>query len=190
MMRTASPIARGLINALSCLLPAVAITAQAASPKAPEFTHVSSADWINSKPLRLKSLRGKVVLIEFWAFECVNCLRSAPWVHSMQKRFGDRGLVIVGVHTPEFPQERVAANVRRAMAEQKVSHPVMMDNDYSYWNALNNKYWPAFYVVDAKGRIVADAIGEMHVGQPRALELEREIEAALEPPATSAAPQS
>lgn len=180
-MRSLAPIARRLVSVLSCLLIAVAVTAQARSSKAPEFTQVSSAAWLNSKPLRLKDLRGKVVLIEFWAFECVNCRRSAPWVHSVQKRFADRGLVVVGVHTPEFPQERVAENVRKAVAEQNITHPVMMDNDYSYWKALNNKYWPAFYVVDPRGRIVGDAIGEMHVGHPRAVALEREIEGAFAP---------
>ena len=92
----------------------------------------------------------------------------------MQERFGDR-LVIVGVHTPELPEERVTKNVLSAVRTQKLTHPVMLDGDYSYWAALDNKYWPAFYVVDKQGRIAAEAIGEMHVGEARADQFERKI---------------
>jgi thiol-disulfide isomerase/thioredoxin len=161
---------------LSALL--AACTAQAAS-KAPEFTHSSQADWLNSKPLRLSALRGKVVLIEFWAFECVNCRRTQPWLHAIQQRYADKDFVIVSVHTPELPEERSTANVRAAVAEQQITNPVMVDGDYSYWNALKNQYWPAFYVIDKRCRIAARAIGEMHVGQARAAELERAIEEQL-----------
>ena len=161
---------------LSALL--AACTAQAAS-KAPEFTHSSQADWLNSKPLRLSALRGKVVLIEFWAFECVNCRRTQPWLHAIQQRYADKDFVIVSVHTPELPEERSTANVRAAVAEQQITNPVMVDGDYSYWNALKNQYWPAFYVIDKRGRIAARAIGERHVGQARAAELERAIEEQL-----------
>jgi thiol-disulfide isomerase/thioredoxin len=153
-------------------------TAQAA-PKAPDFTHSSQAEWLNSKPLRLSELRGKVVLVEFWAFECVNCRRTQPWLHAIQQRYADEDFVIVSVHTPELPEERSTANVRAAVAEQQIANPVMVDGDYSYWNAMKNQYWPAFYVIDKRGRIAARAIGEMHVGQARAAELERAIEAEL-----------
>jgi thiol-disulfide isomerase/thioredoxin len=150
-----------------------------AADRAPEFTHASASHWLNSTPLKLKDLRGQIVLIEFWAFECINCRRTVPWMHSMQERFGDRGLVIVGVHTPELPQERAAVNVRAAVQEQNITYPVMLDDDYSYWNALDNRYWPAFYVVDGRGEIAARAVGEMHVGQRRALEFEQQIEQLL-----------
>jgi thiol-disulfide isomerase/thioredoxin len=151
----------------------------AAADKAPEFTHTSASEWLNSEPLRLKNLRGKVVLIEFWAFDCVNCRRSVAWVHSVQERYRDRGLIVVGVHTPELPEERSIDNVRAAITSQKISYPVMVDGDYSYWQAMRNQYWPAFYVVDAQGRIAAHAIGEMHVNEPRAREFEQEIEGVL-----------
>jgi thiol-disulfide isomerase/thioredoxin len=151
----------------------------AAADKAPEFTHTSASDWLNSKPLRLKDLRGKVVLIEFWAFDCVNCRRSVAWVHSVQERYRDRGLLVVGVHTPELPEERSIDNVRAAVTAQNITHPVMVDGDYSYWQAMRNEYWPAFYVVDARGRIAAHAIGEMHVNESRAREFEQEIEEVL-----------
>jgi len=156
----------------------LACTAQAA-PKAPEFTHSSQAEWLNSKPLRLSELRGKVVLIEFWAFECVNCRRTQPWLHAIQQRYADKQFVIVSVHTPELPQERSIANVRAAISEQQITNPVMVDGDYSYWNAMGNQYWPAFYVLDKQGRIAARAIGEMHIGQARAAELEHAIEEQL-----------
>ena len=150
-------------------------TAQAA-PQAPEFTHSSQAEWLNSPPLRLSQLRGKVVLVEFWAFECVNCRRTQPWLHAIQQRYSDKEFVIVSVHTPELPEERSIANVRSAIAEQRITNPVMVDGDYSYWNALQNQYWPAFYVIDKRGRIAARAIGEMHAGEERAKDLERAIE--------------
>lgn len=150
-----------------------------AAPKAPEFTHSSQAEWLNSTPLRLGQLRGKVVLIEFWAFECVNCRRTQPWLHAIQQRYADQEFVIVSVHTPELPEERSIANVRTAVAEQRISNPVMVDGDYSYWNAMKNQYWPAFYVIDKRGRIAARAIGEMHAGEARAKELEQAIEEQL-----------
>ena len=118
-----------------------------------------------------------MVLIEFWAFECVNCLRSVPWMHSVQERYKD--LVIVGVHTPELPQERAIDNVRAAVEKLGITYPVMLDADYSYWRAMDNKYWPAFYLIGTDGRITAQAIGEMHVGQSRAKEFEQEIDKAL-----------
>jgi len=156
----------------------LAATAQAA-PQAPEFTHSSQTEWLNSKPLRLDQLRGKVVLVEFWAFECINCRNTQPWLHAIQQRYADKDLVIISVHTPELPEERSIANVRAAVAEQKITNPVMVDGDYSYWKALDNEYWPAFYVIDKHGRIAATAIGEMHVGQARAAELQQAIEKEL-----------
>lgn len=170
---------------LLCLLLAGSVSglALAATP-APEFTHGKEADWINSKPLSLEALRGKVVLIEFWAFDCINCRRTVPWLHSMQERFGDKNLVIVGVHTPELARERSLDNVRAAVKEQRITYPVMVDGDYSYWGALDNRYWPAFYVVDKQGRIAAQAIGEMHVGEARSQKFEREIERLLAVDAT------
>ena len=167
-----------LLSTLLTAALASACTAHAAT-KAPEFTHSSQAEWLNSKPLRLSELRGKVVLVEFWAFECVNCRRTQPWLHAIQQRYADKDFVIVSVHTPELPEERSIANVRAALAEQQITNPVMVDGDYSYWNAMKNQYWPAFYVIDKRGRIAARSIGEMHVGQARAAELERAIEEQL-----------
>src|SRR5688500_5312089 len=118
--------------ALASILVAAAVlvlgTPACAAQKAPEFTHSSQAEWLNSKPLRLGQLRGKVVLIEFWAFECVNCRRTQPWLHAIQQRYADKDFVIVSVHTPELPEERSTANVRKAVAEQRITNPVMVED--------------------------------------------------------------
>jgi thiol-disulfide isomerase/thioredoxin len=148
---------------------------------APEFTHSRADEWINSKPLALSSLRGKIVLVEFWTFDCINCLRSAAWVKKVASEKSERGLVVVGVHTPELPQERDVSNVRQAVGKLGIKYPVMIDGDYSYWKAMGNQYWPAFYLIDADGKLRSTAIGEMHVGESRALQLERMIDELLPP---------
>jgi thiol-disulfide isomerase/thioredoxin len=146
---------------------------------APQFTHVRAEDWINSKPLTLTDLRGKVVLVEFWAFDCINCLHSAAWVESVAEQDGAAGLTVIGVHTPELSEEKQSANVRAAVKRLRITYPVMIDGDYSYWNAFNNRYWPAFYLIDRDGRVRAQAIGEMHVGESNALQLESAIKQLL-----------
>jgi thiol-disulfide isomerase/thioredoxin len=172
--RTHSGFARWALFAL--LAPLVPLVSCAKPPsKAPEFGHTSSTEWLNSPPLRVAALRGKVVLVEFWAFECVNCLRSVEWIHGIQEQYKDQNLVVIGVHTPELPQERSADNLRKAVAKLNITYPVMLDTDYSYWQAMGNRYWPAFYLIDAQGRVAATTIGEMHVGESRAKEFEVEI---------------
>ena len=164
------------------LLTALSVRASAADTptRAPEFTHQANSEWINSSPLKLSSLRGSVVLIEFWAFDCVNCRRTLPWVEAIHAEYGAKGLKIVSVHTPELKQEYVPANVRRMVKELGIAYPVMIDGDYSYWNAMSNQYWPAFYLVNRKGKIVRTGLGEMHRGQPRGDQLEAAIREELE----------
>ena len=152
------------------------------APAAPEFTHHAPAEWINSPPLSLADLRGKVVLVDFWTFDCWNCYRSFPWLNSVDKRFGKRGLEVVGVHTPEFDHERVRENVVRKVAEFDLDHPVMIDNDYSYWNAMGNRYWPAYYLIDKHGRVRARFVGETHAGDAQAQQIESAVEKLLEEP--------
>jgi thiol-disulfide isomerase/thioredoxin len=142
---------------------------------APEFTHHASADWINSPPLTLSALRGQVVLIEFWTFDCYNCRNTLPWMKAIHARYADQGLKVVSVHTPELAQERVPENVRAAVQEQGIAYPVMIDGDFSYWRALGNRYWPAFYLVGRDGRIVTTAIGELHEKQRNGDLMEAEI---------------
>jgi thiol-disulfide isomerase/thioredoxin len=146
----------------------------------PEFTHHQLADWINSKPLTVAALHGKVVLVEFWAFACVNCLHSSAWVESIADQDAAQGLVVVGVHTPELREEKEERNVRSAVRKLGITYPVMLDADYSYWNALKNQYWPAFYVIDRDGRVRATAIGEMHAGESNAQQLELAIKQLLD----------
>jgi thiol-disulfide isomerase/thioredoxin len=147
---------------------------------APAFTHRAAQDWINSPPLSLDDLRGKVVLIDFWAFECWNCYRSFPWLNDLAARLSPRGLQVIGVHTPEFERERDRRQVAEKVREFGLEHPVMIDNDHSYWRAMHNRYWPAYYLVDTGGTIRAVFVGETHAGDPRALAIEQQIEELLQ----------
>jgi cytochrome c biogenesis protein CcdA/thiol-disulfide isomerase/thioredoxin len=116
--------------------------------------------WINSPPLTLASLHGKVVLVDFWTYSCINCLRTLPYIKAWNEKYKDSGLVIIGVHTPEFPFEKDEANVRKAVKDLGVTYPVPMDNDYKIWRSFNNEYWPADYFIDAKGNIRFHHFGE------------------------------
>ena len=116
--------------------------------------------WLNSPPLSAEALKGKVVVVDFWTYSCVNCLRSLPYVEAWAKRYQDQGLVVIGVHTPEFAFERQEANVRKAVADLGVTYPVAMDNDWTIWKAFNNNFWPAHYFIDAKGRVRHEHFGE------------------------------
>ena len=116
--------------------------------------------WINSPPLTLESLRGKVVLVDFWTYSCINCLRTLPYIKAWNEKYKDSGLVIIGVHTPEFPFEKDEANVRKAVKDLGVLYPVPMDNDYKIWRSFNNEYWPADYFIDATGHIRFHHFGE------------------------------
>jgi len=119
-----------------------------------------STAWLNSPPLSPADLRGKVVLLDVWTYTCINWLRTLPYVRAWADKYKDKGLVVIGVHSPEFPFEHDLANVRRAATEMRVAYPVAIDNDFAIWNALNNQYWPALYVVDAQGRIRHHQFGE------------------------------
>ena len=117
-------------------------------------------EWINSTALTPAALRGKVVLVDFWTFECYNCLNALPHVKELYARYKDRGFVVVGVHTPEFARERVPENVRREVAKLGITYPVVIDNDNRIWNAFHNQYWPAAYYADATGRMRFHQFGE------------------------------
>jgi cytochrome c biogenesis protein CcdA/thiol-disulfide isomerase/thioredoxin len=117
-------------------------------------------EWINSAPLSSESLRGKVVLVDFWTYSCINCLRTLPYIKDWYQRYKDHGLVIIGVHSPEFAFERDPANVRRAVRELGITYPVAVDSHLTIWQAFNNEYWPADYFIDAEGRIRAHQFGE------------------------------
>jgi thiol-disulfide isomerase/thioredoxin len=116
--------------------------------------------WLNSQPLTAADVRGKVVLIDFGTYTCINWLRSLPYVRAWADRYKGQGLVVIGVHTPEFRFEKDLANVRPAIKERKIDFPIAIDNDYAIWNAFDNQYWPALYVIDARGRIRHHQFGE------------------------------
>ncbi len=157
----------------------VANAAEAGGAAAPAFTHGNAADWLNSKPLAWSDLKGKVVLVDFWTFDCWNCYRSFPWLKATEEKFAARGLEVIGVHTPELPQEYLRDNVVRKVASFGLRHPVMIDNDYSYWNAFGNRYWPAYYLVDRQGKVRGAFFGETHAGDGNARQIDEAIEGLL-----------
>ncbi len=140
--------------------------------KAPEL--VGIVDWINSPPLTLEQLKGKVVLIDFWTYSCINCLRTLPYLEKWDASYRDKGLVIIGVHTPEFQFEKEIANVKRAAKDLKVDYPIAIDNDYATWNAYHNQYWPAHYLIDQAGNIRM-----VHTGEGGYVETENAIRSLL-----------
>ena len=126
--------------------------------RAPNFAGLS--EWINTEPLTMQKLRGKVVLIDFWTYSCINCLRTLPHVTAWDRTYRKRGLAIIGVHTPEFAFEYVPSNVRGAVRRLDIEYPVALDNDYGTWNAYQNQYWPAKYLIDRKGHLRYFHFGE------------------------------
>ncbi|MDQ3848704.1 MAG: thioredoxin family protein, partial [Thermoproteota archaeon] len=116
--------------------------------------------WLNTRPLTLEGLRGKVVLVDFWTYTCINWIRTLPYVREWASKYQDQGLVVIGVHTPEFSFEKKQENVTRAMKEMNISYPVALDSQYEIWDSFRNQYWPAVYLIDAKGRIRYQKFGE------------------------------
>jgi thiol-disulfide isomerase/thioredoxin len=116
--------------------------------------------WLNSPPLTTDELRGKVVLVDFWTYTCINWLRTLGYVRAWAEKYADHGLVVVGVHTPEFAFERDVDNVRLAVKDMRVEYPVPLDSNYGIWEAFSNRYWPAVYIADANGQIRHHHFGE------------------------------
>jgi thiol-disulfide isomerase/thioredoxin len=155
------------VHSLAVPLAAAALLgAPACARTAPEFTGIDN--WINSAPLSMQQLRGKVVLVDFWTFECINCLHVLPYVKSWHQKYKDQGLVVVGVHTPEFGPERELDSLQAAVRRNGIAFPVAQDNRYATWNAYGNKFWPAFYLVDKKGEVVYTHFGEGDYAQTEA----------------------
>ena len=119
-----------------------------------------AVEWLNSPPLTAEELRGKVVLVDFWTFGCINCRNALPYVREWHRKYKDQGLVVVGVHSPEFAYEKNIGNVKRALNDLEIAFPVAVDNNFTIWRAFNNNYWPALYFVDAQGRIRFHHFGE------------------------------
>jgi cytochrome c biogenesis protein CcdA/thiol-disulfide isomerase/thioredoxin len=124
-----------------------------------------AVEWLNSKPRAASDLRGKVVLVDFWTYSCINCIRTVPYVRAWAEKYKDQGLVVIGVHTPEFAFEKQIDNVRKAVADFGIRYPVAIDNDFRIWRAFENSYWPAHYLIDAKGQLRYHHFGEGNYAQ-------------------------
>jgi thiol-disulfide isomerase/thioredoxin len=139
---------------------------------APNFIGIKA--WLNSSPLNIADLRGNVVLVDFWTYGCYNCVNTLPYVTRLYDTYKDKGLVVVGVHTPEFPFEKSTGNVQAAIKRHGIRYPVAQDNEYATWNAYRNQYWPAQYIVDQTGKIVF-----AHAGEGQYEEIEKTIQKLL-----------
>jgi cytochrome c biogenesis protein CcdA/thiol-disulfide isomerase/thioredoxin len=119
-----------------------------------------AVQWLNSPPLSMQALKGKVVLVDFWTYSCINCIRAIPYVKAWAEKYKDQGLVVIGVHAPEFAFEKNVDNVKKAIGDLSITYPVAVDNDYAIWRAFDNQYWPAHYFIDAEGRVRHHHFGE------------------------------
>jgi len=147
-------------NENPALAPIVVSAASNNASGSPLSSLDGATGWINSKPLTASDLKGKVVLVDFWTYSCINCLRTLPYMSAWAEKYKQNGLVIIGVHTPEFPFEKEKLNVEKAVRKFAVSYPVALDNNYAIWNGFNNQYWPAHYFFDAKGKLRYQHFGE------------------------------
>src|SRR5271157_4531119 len=150
---------RNLLGA-TALICVVAVIGSGAGDEGrmPDFD--GAVGWLNSPPLNNRALRGKVVLVNFWTYSCINSLRELPYMKAWAAKYKDAGLVVIGVHAPEFGFEKDRANVKNAVSGLKIAHPIAIDSNHSIWSAFRNEYWPADYFVDAKGRIRYHHFGE------------------------------
>ncbi|UCP00713.1 redoxin family protein [Metapseudomonas lalkuanensis] len=163
--RLVSALERKVIDSVPALLEKLVTSARAEDVgQLPDLGAMPSlagaTQWLNGPPLSNEQLLGKVVLVDFWTFDCINCRNSLPYVNQWAERYADKGLVVIGVHTPEYPFERIIDSVREATVRLGVKHPVAIDNQYRIWNAFTNQYWPAHYFIDANGRVRYLHVGE------------------------------
>lgn len=153
----------GLVSATGAMI-GVSVLARAgtaerlAQATAPEIRGITR--WFNSGPLTLAQLRGKVVMVDFWTYGCINCIRTLPHVVDLYNKYRDKGFVVIGVHAPEFDRERSAASVAAAIKRHHITYPVAQDNNFATWKAYSNRYWPAQYIIDRQGHIVFRHAGE------------------------------
>lgn len=142
---------------------------------APAFDGIQT--WINSPPLKMEELRGKVVLVDFWTYTCINCLNALPSVKSWHEKYKDQGLVVIGVHSPEYEEEKSLAGLKDAIARLGIKHAVAQDNDFKTWRNYSNRYWPALYLIDRQGKVVYT-----HFGEGAYQQTEAQIQALLKQP--------
>ena len=167
------------------MLTAIVVTAMSTLPKTSELASLSHAtEWINSPPLTAESLHGKVVLVQFWTYSCINWIRTLPYVRAWEKKYRDHGLVVIGVHAPEFDFEKQVDNASWGTKHFGVDYPVAVDNDFAIWRAFGNEYWPALYLIDGRGRV-----RHRHFGEGDYEQSERMIQKLLAEAGTRGLPQ-
>ena len=160
-----------LLTGLMMLTAAAVTLASDVGRQAPELLNET---WLNSQPLHRADLKGKVVMVEFWTFGCYNCRNVEPYVKQWHKKFAPQGLLVIGVHSPEFDSERNIENVKRYVSEHGITYPVAIDNDFATWKSYNNRYWPAMYLIDKQG-----VIRYLHIGEGEYDLTEQKIQALL-----------
>jgi thiol-disulfide isomerase/thioredoxin len=153
----------------SCILAGPAVARPQEPPSivgtSPLYGLSGATGWINSPPLTAKQLKGKVVLVDFWTYSCINCLRSLPYMEAWSEKYKDSGLVVIGVHTPEFDFEKQLPNVQKAVQKFGLTYPIALDSNQAIWNAFHNEFWPAHYFIDAKGKVRFEHFGEGNYDQ-------------------------
>jgi len=149
------------------------------APLLPEFSQMEETSWLNSPPLTVSDLKGRVVLLDFWTLGCWNCYRSFPWLNALDRQYEGKDFQIIGIHSPEFAYEKDRGKLIEKIAEFQLQHPIMMDNNHLYWSALKNRFWPAFYLIDKQGRVRALYVGETHEGDKQAQTIMSTIDALL-----------
>jgi cytochrome c biogenesis protein CcdA/thiol-disulfide isomerase/thioredoxin len=164
MMMSANPAMMSGVPAMMAANPAMMTAKRQAAAELPIEDDApplaGATQWLNSAPLTIEALRGKIVLVDFWTYSCINCLRELPYIRAWADKYRDRGLVVVGVHAPEFAFEKNIDNVKKAATQLQLTYPIAIDNDYAIWRAFENQFWPALYFIDAKGRIRHHHFGE------------------------------
>ncbi|MGH8004716.1 MAG: redoxin domain-containing protein, partial [Limisphaerales bacterium] len=165
MSKISFPLVLLSVGLFACNQEVKEATGKTIGRRAPE---ISEKEWINNPPLTMAQLHGKVVALEFWEYTCVNCLRTLPHVKAWHRKYASQGLVVLGVHTPEFEGSKKRANVEKAVRELQIKYPVVLDNDYVIWNAFGNNWWPRIFLIDKKGVIRYDHIGEGAYGKTEA----------------------
>jgi thiol-disulfide isomerase/thioredoxin len=162
--KTKLSIVSTIAAVLSCMIVSAPLVESQEPPSivgsSPLYGLSGATGWINSKPLTAKQLKGKVVLVDFWDYSCINCIRAIPYIRAWAEKYKDSGLVVIGVHTPEFDIEKQMPNVQKAVNKFGIAYPVALDNNYKIWNAFHNQYWPAHYFIDAKGKVRYEHFGE------------------------------
>lgn len=169
----------------ACLAIALAAVTHFASAESPLRSLDGTSEWINSPRLDAAQLRGKVVLVDFWTYSCINCLRTLPYLSAWAQKYGPQGLVVIGVHAPEFGFERDVRRVRKAVGDGQLGYPIVLDNDFAIWRAFGNQAWPTFHLVDAQGRVRHQQVGEGGYEQTERLIQKLLMEAGATPTATA-----